>query len=276
MTTAGERCWQRIDQGRRAVLQLAAFGVFGLGALFLGLSSLGVRLVPGGRREVDRVQCWIHRACRLFLAGLTRAGVIAPIRDDGRFPTDGRPRLWIANHPTLMDVLLILSRTPQMDCVAKGALRRNVFLRAILRQAGYLSNADGTDVVWEAARRLKSGRSVLLFPEGTRSPKDGLGPLHRGFARIALEADCPILPLVIRCAPPVLAKGRSVHVPRERPRFTIRAGDPIPPAAPGDESLPRPIQARRLEQRVRRFFEDALDLAPADANVAPPLSHASA
>src|SRR6185436_20227364 len=104
-----------------------------------------------------------------------------------------------------------------------SAAHGNPFLRGVVRRAGYLSNDHGDAIVAECVARLRDGRSVIVFPEGTRSPSTGLGAFQRGAAHIALTRGCPLLPVVITCRPPTLGKGARWHdVPDHRVEFVVR------------------------------------------------------
>ena len=126
--------------------------------------------------------------------------------------------LIVANHPTLIDVVLIGSLMPQLDCLVKTDASRNPFMRGVVRVAGYVPNDLGEAVVEACAARLREGRSLLLFPEGTRSMKGGeLGSFHRGAAHVALSSGRRILPLVIHCAPRALTRGQHWYDVGDRP-----------------------------------------------------------
>src|ERR1022692_977693 len=90
------------------------------------------------------------------------------------------PGLVIGNHPTLLDVVVLISRLPQADCIVKKELWNNMFLRGIVTRAGYLPNDDGPGLVAAALERVKKGRRVVIFPEGTRSLPEGLLPFTHG------------------------------------------------------------------------------------------------
>src|SRR5206468_133932 len=83
-------------------------------------------------------------------------------------------------HPSLIDIVLLLARLPQADCIVKTAARTNPFMRGIVTSTGYLANDHGDVLVDACADRIRRGRSVVLFPEGTRSPRGGLGRFQRG------------------------------------------------------------------------------------------------
>ena len=81
---------------------------------------------------------------------------------------------------TLVDVLVICSLMPQADCIVNVDRAENFFLRQLVAACGYVPNDAGSRVVEAAVGRLREGRSLIVFPEGTRSPPGGLGHLRRG------------------------------------------------------------------------------------------------
>ncbi|PYN20349.1 MAG: 1-acyl-sn-glycerol-3-phosphate acyltransferase [Candidatus Rokuibacteriota bacterium] len=192
------------------------------------------------------------------IGAIVVAAVVWPLRLLPR-RTDARREVH-ANHPTLIDVVLLLTRLPQADCIVKTAARRNPLMRRIVTGAGYLANDDGDALVDACADRIGRGRSVVLFPEGTRSPRGGLRRFQRGAAHIALKSGCPIVPVVITCRPPTLLKGQAWHdVPDRTARFVLRVEEPIDPARYLGAETTLPVAARRLTADLQMLYERRLD-----------------
>jgi 1-acyl-sn-glycerol-3-phosphate acyltransferase len=144
---------------------------------------------------------------------------------------------------------------PQADCVVKREAWSNPFFRPVVRICGYIPNDGGEAVIEECAQRLRRGRSLILFPEGSRSPRAGLGPFQRGVAYIALASGCPITPVWIECQPPALKKGQPWYaLPNERLRFSLTVGSPVFARDWLDEDLPRVLAARRVTSGLRTLF----------------------
>ncbi len=250
-----------VAYGWRVLRTGGAFLTFGLGALVVAAIVWSLRLLPrrtDARREVQ-AQRVVHGAFRLFAwwmatLGLLRVSWIGAERLQG-----SAPRLIVANHPTLIDVVLLLARLAQADCIVKTAARRNPFMRSIVTGAGYLANDHGDALVDACADRIGSGRSLVLFPEGTRSPRSGLRRFQRGAAHIALKSGCPIVPVVITCRPPTLLKGQPWHdVPDRAARFVLRVGEPIDPARYLEAETTLPVAARRLTADLQTLYEQRL------------------
>src|SRR5262249_33781239 len=166
------------------------------------------------------------------------------------------PCLYVANHPTLIDVVLLLARLPQADCVVKTAARRNPLMRSIVRRAGYLANHEGDALVDACSARIAEGRSVVLFPEGTRSPGGGLRRFQRVAAHITLTTGYPIGPRLIACRPPALRKGQRWHaVPDGVAEYVLRVAEPLPATRYLNAETPIPVAARRLTADLQALYE---------------------
>jgi 1-acyl-sn-glycerol-3-phosphate acyltransferase len=120
-----------------------------------------------------------------------------------------RGLLILANHPSLIDVVLLMAFVKRADCIVKRGLWRNPFTHATIRAAGYIRNDSGAGLMEDCITSLRSGSNLIVFPEGTRTPCDGSIRLKRGAANIAVRCSCNVTPVLIRCTPPVLGKGRQ-------------------------------------------------------------------
>ena len=208
--------------------------------------------LPRERREL-RMQKLVHRSFQGFCSFMRWVGVVE-VHVEGweQLPCDGGVLL-VANHPTLLDYVLLVALLPQADCVVKRAHWSNPFTAGVVRGAGYIPNDGGEATVEACAARLRAGRTLLPFPEGTRAPLGGLAPFERGAAHVALAAGVAAIPVAIRCEPRGLMRGQPWYdVPESRMRFTLAFGPPI--AADG---LPggRARAARALTARYRAYFE---------------------
>jgi 1-acyl-sn-glycerol-3-phosphate acyltransferase len=120
----------------------------------------------------------------------------------------GGPAVILApNHPSLIDALLILTRHPNIVCVMKSALMRNVFLGSGSRLARYVRNDSSRHMVKESVAHLREGGVLLLFPEGTRTIRSPINPLVGSVGLIAKHAQVPVQTLVIETDSPFLSKG---------------------------------------------------------------------
>jgi 1-acyl-sn-glycerol-3-phosphate acyltransferase len=237
----------------------ALLGVFGL--LSVGLFGVVLPLRLAFSRDRLRrdllAQRVVHNALRHYVRWGKWLNVFV-VEARGIERLREGPALVVANHPTLLDIVLLLAQMPQADCVAKSAAWRNPFLRPVVASADYIPNDDGEDLIERCCARLAAGRSVILFPEGTRSPEVGLQPFRRGAAHVALNSGCAVLPVLLRCDPPSLKKGRPWYaLPDELMRFRLEVDPPLRfSREPGDSS--RGLAARRVTASLREHFERRL------------------
>jgi len=246
----------------RALSAGAGFVLFGVGSLVLVL--LGFPLVRLATRDperrVRRVRRLIERSFRVFVRSLVWLGAIS-VSFEGRERLASRgPLLVIANHPSLIDVCLLVSWMPDADCVVKREAWSNPFLRGVVRAADYIPNDGGEALIETCVQRLHAGGKLLLFPEGTRSHKGELRSFKRGAARVALQAGCPVLLVDIDCRPPFLGKGDPWYqAPARLPCYTVTVHEPIAIAAPdGGTGASEASEARRVSAGWRDGFKERL------------------
>lgn len=155
---------------------------------------------------------WMRRGLRgLFAFWMRWMHVTGVVRVEWRgFEVPPAPgAVFIANHPTLIDAFMLLSRLPDTICIFKPALLHNPGIGAAAVLAGYVGGVPGVDVVREVAVKIAAGQSLLVFPEGTRTePGHVLNPLRPGFALIAARAKAPVHLLRIKAPPGLVPKGR--------------------------------------------------------------------
>jgi 1-acyl-sn-glycerol-3-phosphate acyltransferase len=234
----------------------AAFGLMSvwLGHVWLPLRSLWDRNTPEPWRRAQRA---IHNAYRIHSWIAVALGLIR-VRWIGaeRLDLPGK-KLLVANHPSLLDTTLIVARLPQADCIVGGEYMRNPFLRRAVRAAAFISNdLPPVEIVRTAARYLAEDRTLLIYPEGTRSPEGGLGRFQRGAAHIALETGLDMLPIYIHVDPPYLMKGQKWYeVPARPPLWTFRVGEPIVAKDHLDGTESNVMAARKLTVALRERFE---------------------
>jgi 1-acyl-sn-glycerol-3-phosphate acyltransferase len=151
-------------------------------------------------------------ACRFDLAELDA------LRPD-------RPLVLVANHPSLLDAVMIISRFPDMVCVMKAALMNNILLGSAARLARYIPNDAPLDVVLRARKALRDGAHLLIFPEGTRTRNFPVDACTASAGLIAQRAQVPLQSLLIEFNSPYLGKAWPLWRRPELPlHFRVRVG----------------------------------------------------
>jgi 1-acyl-sn-glycerol-3-phosphate acyltransferase len=165
----------------------------------------------------------------------------------------GPPLILAPNHPCLIDALLILTRHPNIVCVMKSALMKNVFLGAGSRLARYVRNDSSRQMIKESVAHLRDGGVLLLFPEGTRTTRAPINSLVGSVGLIAKHANVPVQTLVIETDSPFLSKGWPLFRRPELPiTYRVRLGRRFDP--PADV----PAFTAELDRYYRQELEAAL------------------
>jgi 1-acyl-sn-glycerol-3-phosphate acyltransferase len=229
------------------------YGTLLLFALWSGaVSAWGAMLawLPASRRSERRFQFLIHRQFGHFLRwlALVRA-VTVEYRGWERIPAG--PAVVVANHPGLLDVGFVLARVPAGICIFKGAIRHNLLFSAAARRAGYLANDGALDLVRGATEKLAGGATLVVFPEGTRTPPGGaIGPFRPGFAAIARRAGVPVQLIRVSCDGELLGKRRAWwKLPQLPVRIVVQAGPRLNPGAAASTAA--------LVAEVEAWFRDS-------------------
>jgi 1-acyl-sn-glycerol-3-phosphate acyltransferase len=221
------------------------------GSLVLATATIVASWLPPRGR-------WALAVIRAWAAGLLRA---SGVRLEVHRAADLDPAaayVYLANHQSLFDIPVLLLAVPgRFRMVAKRSLFRIPIFGQGLHAAGFVAvdRADrerASQAFVAAERRLRSGGSILLFPEGTRSSGDVLLPFKRGGFLLALRTGLPIVPVGIRGT-------RAVQAPHQRSirpgAVEVRFGSPI---AVADYGIRR---KRELIAEVRRRLAELAGVA---------------
>lgn len=168
-----------------------------------------------------------------------------------------RPGLLIlANHPSLIDVVIIGSLVPRFCAVVRSNLMKNPVIRVAIEGAGYITNDQGLGLVHGAEKALAQGDDVVIFPQGTRTPENGDIKFQRGAANVAIRNRRAVTPVVITCQPRGLARyQRWYQVPPRRMHFVIRVHDDLQVDPFLEAGVPEALAVRRLNAHLEAFFE---------------------
>ncbi len=243
-----------IDHIWRLIATTLSFIVFGIGGLIMGVLVFPLLFVF--IRDSERRKFIARRLIGKAFGGFWEMMRVMRILDydveGAEHIDDTRNQLIIANHPTLIDVVILTSLFPRANCVIKGAVTRNLFMRSVVRAADYISNSQPEELLGSCVSYLRSGGSLMLFPEGTRS-RAGQGLVFKpGAATVAARTGVSVLPVVIRCDPLFLSKELPWYfVPESRPRFTIRVLPPWPAGELAAGSGSERVRRQRLNESLR-------------------------
>jgi putative phosphoserine phosphatase/1-acylglycerol-3-phosphate O-acyltransferase len=115
-----------------------------------------------------------------------------------------RPAVFIFNHQSALDMVLMIKLLRRdLTGVAKKEIRRNPIFGPLLAAAGvaFIDRADrgrAIEALQPAVDAMREGRSLVIAPEGTRSPTPRLGRFKKGAFHMAMQAGVPVVPVVFR------------------------------------------------------------------------------
>ena len=177
-----------------------------------------------------------------------------------RFRTSGiriddprRPYVAVSNHESYADIFLISHLPWEMKWLAKAELFRIPIMGWMMRMAGDIpvrreARRSRVEALEGCRDRLRKRVSVMIFPEGTRSRTGDLLPFKDGAFRLAIDAQVPVLPLVVTGTRSAMQKGSFLF---GRARAEVRALEPIPTTGLTHHDV------AALRDRVRQLISDA-------------------
>ena len=214
---------------------------------------------PEVSRRRERHYALMRLAFRAFIGMLTSFRVIAVKIDEPDTLQSSRGVVVVANHPTLIDIALLSAFIPRAQCIVKRELWDSPFLGPIMRGGGYIPNdLEPEALIRTCGAALAEGRSLIIFPEGTRSRPGVPLRFQRGFAHIATLLKADIQLAFISCTPPMLGKGvKWWAIPPSRPQFRISPAGWIR-ATSWQGDIHRSITARTIVRQLERVYNDRL------------------
>jgi 1-acyl-sn-glycerol-3-phosphate acyltransferase len=185
----------------------------------------------------------------------------------------GKPQIFMANHQSDFDIFIVLAHVPgQFRWIAKKELFRIPIFGPAMRNAGYIEidrqhHEKALRSLDEAARKIREGKSVMTFPEGTRSKDGKIKAFKQGMFHLAIQSGVPIIPIAIAGSSEIMPK-RSLKI--NAGRITMVIGKPIDVSSYSIET--RHILIETVRNVIVRDFElqmtarkEALQLAGKNA-----------
>ena len=185
---------------------------------------LGQWILPR-RRSLRVGRLAIHYVFRIYTAILEHCcGCRFDLKDLEELARNPESMVVVANHPSLLDAVLIASRLPNAVCIMKGALVRNVLLGAGSRMAGYIVNDSALTLVRRGVESLNAAPTKLvIFPEGSRTSKAPIDACQSTAGVIAARAGVPVAVLTITMSSAYLGKKFPLWRPPQLPlTVTVR------------------------------------------------------
>lgn len=185
-------------------------------------------------------------ACRFDLSDLDQ------LRGEG-------PLILAANHPSLLDAVLIVSRLPNAVCVMKASLMDNILFGAAARLARYIRNNNPLEMILSAREELQGGAHLVIFPEGTRTANFPVDACSPSTALIAGRTGIPVQTLLIEYSVPYLGKAWPLW---QRPSLPLHCRIRL------GRRFPAPENVAGLTRDLESYFRAELGRQPVDGAVA--------
>lgn len=156
----------------------------------------------------------VHHVARIWAKSILWVSGIG-VKVNGFQPEWGkRPNIYMSNHQSNFDIPVLLSALPvQFRWLAKAELFKIPIFGSGMRGAGYISidrsnRKSAFRSLIQAAKMIRNGTSVMIFPEGTRSSDGQLLSFKKGGFVLAVDAGVPIVPIAISGTHEIMPKGR--------------------------------------------------------------------
>jgi 1-acyl-sn-glycerol-3-phosphate acyltransferase len=173
---------------------------------------------PKSRRQ-HLVRESIRVGFRAYLVVLRRVcGISCDARELDAVRSDG-PLIFVANHPSLLDAVILMSRMPNATCIMKSLLLRNPLYAVASRMAGYVSNANAEQMLGCSRAELARGSHFIFFPEGGRTREFPVSPFSSSCILLARLTNTPIQTVFMDYSSPYLGKHWGLF---SRPALPLR------------------------------------------------------
>jgi 1-acyl-sn-glycerol-3-phosphate acyltransferase len=233
------------------------FSLFGVGGLILCLSAFPIISLVYRNQHLrrDKVRHVISYTFKIFLNMLEFLGVIEVKTTDLEKVKKLKGTLIVCNHPSLLDVVVIMAHLKSVQCVVKKELWKNPFLGGVVRAADYIRNDLDTEQFYkDCVEQLKRGENIIIFPEGTRSTPGTPLKLQRSLGNLAILANVDIQALIMDCHPSAYTKGEKWYkIPVKRPLLHLNGGQFFP-CSNYRNDLPRSLGVRALMRDIQHYY----------------------
>jgi 1-acyl-sn-glycerol-3-phosphate acyltransferase len=182
----------------RVCVKVFSFAIFAIGSLaHIVISFPALKLVCRDRKKFQKYcRVFIHFTLRVFVKIMSVLGIVE-LRVSNRAAYENLgSKILVANHPSLLDIVMLFSLVPNADCIVRGALKNRYNVVSGIVLTLYIPNTGD----WEKVMRLcvdslNEGRCLIIFPEGTRTTRIGENKFQRGAARLSIRSGAPIVPV---------------------------------------------------------------------------------
>ena len=213
----------------RGLVVVLSFVFFGAGALVINYFIFPSINLFAKKENVRRYCCnVIHKAWKFFCVFIEKTGSVRIIVSNPEKLKNIRGKIITANHPSFIDIVILIGLLPNTLCMAKKEIKKNIFMGNIVKSLYLINDEDNARLLRESAQILHAGYNIVIFPTGTRTKEGEPLKLHKGAALMALHNKVDIIPVHIDCDYKFLTKHQKIYDAGEKiVTYTITVNDKI-------------------------------------------------
>ena len=195
----------------RSIKVCIGFFVFGAGSFLLSFIIFPcIYMFVKKEKQSEYFSSTIRRTWRFFTNFLINLGVIKlNVNQEAFQKIEGK--IVVANHPTFIDIVILIGLLPKSICLAKKDVLKNPLFRNIVKAIYIVNDVDVEKFKENCDKFLKKGYNIVIFPTGTRNRPSEEVKIHKGFATIAINSKVDIIPVKIECDTKFLTKGQPFY-----------------------------------------------------------------
>ena len=207
------------------VYSFLSFSYFGFGGLFISLISITLlKIIPVSKKIKMK---WFHKVVSLFMKSVlyTNPYLIKRVKNVGN-QTFENPAIIIANHMSFLDILVVGMLHPKIVFLVNDWVYNSPVFGKAVQVAGFYPVSSGIEKgVSHLEEKVKQGYSLMIFPEGTRSPNNKMRRFHKGAFYLMEQLNLDMIPVLIHGNSEVNPKGSALI---RNGNITVKILDSIP------------------------------------------------
>ena len=241
------------------IVKLFSFAFFGSCSLLLALLLFPVMHVMAGfseKRFKELARGFNYRYFKFYVKIMILIHCIRVDVKNKEALTNCHSKVVIANHPSILDVVILFSLVPNADCIVKGDLINNKFISLIVRNLYIPNNIPFEQQMEQAKKSMAEGNNLIIFPEGMRSRPNEPWEFKKGAARFALYTQSDVIPVYFGGNEKIGIRKHDKMLqyhPTERFHYDLKVFDPIP--IKEYENIPMTKSATMLTQKMKAILE---------------------
>ena len=195
----------------RSIIVCICFFIFGAGSFVLGFILFPCIHIFVKKCERSEYFSSIIRSSWKFFTNLLINTRVINLNVDKEAFQKIKGKIVVANHPTFIDIVLLIGLLPKSICLAKKDVLKNPFFRNIVSAIYIVNDIDIEKFKENSDKFLKQNYNIVIFPTGTRNKPNENVKIHKGSATIAINSKVDIVPIKIFCDSKFLTKGQPFY-----------------------------------------------------------------